>query len=544
MRAWSPAEPTPRALEQVVYGGAVLLLTLPWLWPFASGPSPQVEPWLASVACGGLLLLLAVFARVPLLPALTCAWMVAASASCVIAMLQYFGLSKGLAPWINVAPIGEAFANLRQRNQFATLTNIGLATLLLSDAAQRNFGIMRLPFSKPSSKGQPGWVVVGAAALMAAGNAASASRTGMVQLGLILILLAAWGYWRQAATRRLAWLVVLAYGSAALLLPRLAGLDPSASGILARLQDGGPACASRWVLWGNVWQLVIDKPWWGWGWGWGELDFAHFMHLYSGPRFCDILDNAHNLPLHLAVEMGLPAAVFACGLGLWVVWRARPWREASPVRQMAWAVLALILLHSMLEYPLWYGPFQIAALVCIWLLLTTRGGASVSETGVVSPPDLAQSKVCGVVTGKTIGALALLVLCLVAYAAWDYQRVSQIYLAPERRMSGYKDNTLKKIRDSRLFGNQVRFAELSTVELSPANAAYVNSLAKDLLHFSPETRVVEKVIESALLLGRDSEAREYLDRYRAAFPTDFARWASLHGIEPRLSPAPRAHGPP
>ena len=38
-------------------------------------------------------------------------------------------------------------------------------------------------------------------------------------------------------------------------------------------------------------------------------------------------------------------------------------------------------------------------------------------------------------------------------------------------------------------------------------------------------RVIEKVIESAALLGRDDEARFYLLRYRAAFPESQARWA-------------------
>ena len=50
-------------------------------------------------------------------------------------------------------------------------------------------------------------------------------------------------------------------------------------------------------------------------------------------------------------------------------------------------------------------------------------------------------------------------------------------------------------------------------------------LARDMLHYSPEPRVIEKVIESAVMLGRDDEALQYLARYRAAFPQDHARWA-------------------
>ena len=45
-------------------------------------------------------------------------------------------------------------------------------------------------------------------------------------------------------------------------------------------------------------------------------------------------------------------------------------------------------------------------------------------------------------------------------------------------------------------------------------------------HFeNNRSRVIEKLIESAVLLGRDDEAALYLARYRAAFPKDHARWA-------------------
>mgnify|MGYP000334785991 CR=1 FL=1 len=40
-------------------------------------------------------------------------------------------------------------------------------------------------------------------------------------------------------------------------------------------------------------------------------------------------------------------------------------------------------------------------------------------------------------------------------------------------------------------------------------------------------RVIEALIESAVLLGRDDEALYYLQRYRAAFPERHARWAAM-----------------
>jgi len=349
-------------------------------------------------------------------------------------------------------------------------------------------------------------VLAGVAALMAVANAASSSRTGFLQMGVLLVWAWTWG-WLIDKNARVVFLVAcLAYSAAAVLLPRLVGLDPSSSGILVRLQDGAPACASRMTLWSNVLLLIEARPWKGWGWG--ELDYAHFMAAYPGPRFCDILDNAHNLPLHLAVELGLPAALSTCGAVAWLILRGRPWRETSPVRQMAWAVLSLILVHSMVEYPLWYGPFQSAVVLSIWILWRTSPLPHRDWVG----------------TRAAVTAVAILLLASAAYAAWDYRRVSQLYLATSQRAPAYRDNTFEKVRDTWLFARQVRFAELTTTELTLENAAHVNALAHDLLHFSPEARVVEKLIESAALLGRDDEVAAYLTRYQAAFPVAHAAW--------------------
>ena len=117
-----------------------------------------------------------------------------------------------------------------------------------------------------------------------------------------------------------------------------------------------------------------------------------------------------------------------------------------------------------------------------------------------------------------------MLIAAIAYAAWDYHRISQIYLASEARDEAYRDNTLVKIRDSWLFRNQVRFAELSLTPLTRDNAEWTFNTATALLHYSPEPHVIEKVIESAVMLGRDDEAMAHMMRYRAAFPADYARW--------------------
>jgi hypothetical protein len=136
--------------------------------------------------------------------------------------------------------------------------------------------------------------------------------------------------------------------------------------------------------------------------------------------------------------------------------------------------------------------------------------------------------------------LAGFLLSLWSYTAWDYHRISQIYLQSEARDPAYRDDTLDKIRDSWLFSSQVQFAELSVTPLARENAQWTFDTASALLHYSPESRVIEKLVESAVMLGRDQEALAYLMRYQAAYPQDHARWAKVQQAQrdPQIEPPP------
>jgi len=485
----------------------LLVVAAPWLLPPVGGPSPSLVPWIFSLACMCLLIVLLprknlqgeASSVVPV------AWLTAALISSAMGLSQYFGVAWQFVSWMSPpTAFGEAFANLRQRNQFATLTNIGLASLLWCAAHKRMSGTQdwRYRFSLPL-----------AAALLAAGNAASSSRTGLLQLLLLAGFIWFWGGLRHAEIRRVLTVALVVYGAATGLLPIVRGGDSSGWGLWGRLGRGDADCASRLTLWGNVLHLIGQRPWLGWGWG--ELDYAHFMTHYDGLRFCEILGNAHNLPLHLAVELGVPIALLVCGGAIWLVLRARPWLETNPNRQLAWGVLALILLHSQLEYPLWYGPFQMGLLLCLVLLWPLPRSMPEKIAG-------AQEKYRSV----SIRILAGSLLASVAYVAWDYWRISQIYLPLDQRAVAYREQTLEKIRGSWLFRDQVRFAEFTITPLTQNNAEQLHAMGLQLLHFSPEARVVEKLIECAVMLGRDEEARFYLGRYKDAYPQEHARWAA------------------
>ncbi|SDD74147.1 O-antigen ligase [Variovorax sp. CF079] len=532
------------------------LIALSFLFPFAAGPSANVWQQLAAWSCAALLLLAgpvalparrvglwlalagvsilvrrsdnptldistviavavvglaacvgAGLARVSASRPSALAWglLAAGLINAVLGLLQYYGLAEPLAPWTTSSDLGQAYGNLRQRNQFATLISMALiAGLWLHAASGRRVRAALLP----------------AGLLLILAAAASTSRTGLLQLLLIsgTAALLAWRERHRSNGRTADYMLphplellalIPAYFAAAWLLPLLAG--SGVENMMHRLREGAPDAHSRLVLWRNVLDLIAQHPWTGWGWG--ELSFAHYSTLYDGSRFVEILDNAHNLPLHLAVELGIPAALLICGGFGWLVLAARPWRETDSARLMVWGLLGVIVLHSLLEYPLWYGPFQLVFGLCMGFLWPGSREARLKRNA-----------------GPSLAAAAVLMVA-VGYAAWDYTRISQIYLARDERLSTWRDDTLAKLRGSWLFANQVKFAKLMLTPVSAANAAEVHALAQHLLHFSPEPRVIAKLIDSAMLLGLNDEALAQAMRFKKAFPREYGRWLDNQPID-------------
>jgi len=110
-------------------------------------------------------------------------------------------------------------------------------------------------------------------------------------------------------------------------------------------------------IWSASIALIREQPWLGVGWG--GFNFA--WTLTPGiARHAGVVDNAHDLPLQLAVELGLPAALAMMGLLLFAFARAgrSAWRLEGEAGIAARAAVLLVLVmgvHSMLEYPLWYA---------------------------------------------------------------------------------------------------------------------------------------------------------------------------------------------
>ncbi len=84
--------------------------------------------------------------------------------SAVLGLLQYYGLAAPLAPWTTSPEPGQAYGNLRQRNQFATLISMALIAALWLHASRGT---------------TPARCIAGAGLLLVLAAAASTSRTGL-----------------------------------------------------------------------------------------------------------------------------------------------------------------------------------------------------------------------------------------------------------------------------------------------------------------------------------------------------------------------------
>lgn len=463
--------------------------------------------------------------------------LVGAAVSSWIGILQFTGLAKHASWLIHPTEVLEVFGNLRQRNQFASLMVMGWVACVLVWARA----------------GRMMWLAL-VMLLLTWAVAASGSRTGVLQWVLLSGLMGWWGYLGRDrfvraglqssgsdAVGRLQLGKCLIAGVMVLmtwiaLMPLLADAagNPHARGLIGRVRDEGSW--SRMALWLNTLGLIAQKPWLGWGVG--ELAYAHYStslapgsamalaHPWavSAGRFMEMPDNAHNLVLHMAFVWGVPLTFAAVALVLWLVWRGAPWAERDPMRQMAWGVLLVIGIHSMLEYPLWYGPFFMTAVMCVGILWRPEFVRNIMKKRHSAHINIGFIAII-------LGAAGI--LGALAYVAYDYHRVSQPYLQPAERAARYANDPYGHAAKTWLFQGHAQFAELvimplpSRQQASRAQAQRMHELASGLMRFSPEPRVIERLIESSVVLGKVDVAAFHLARYREAWPQAYAKWTAL-----------------
>lgn len=281
--------------------------------------------------------------------ATTLAWSLLAGGvvSVFITALQSVGWSGMLlVPKI----LAQSYGNLGQANHFADYIALALASLLYL----RVRGRVSLP------------LVIGGALLLLPLLALSGSRSSWLYLGAFVVLSLI--FMRQGGGRALlstSLLLLPAFLLIQQLLPLLAETAGGGAALMPteRMFREVSGMSVRLQIWHEAWLMFLSAPWLGVGFG--QFDWNSFVLLDQLPSGgVEPVEHAHNLLLHLLAELGVLAGVLCVGMLLG--WLRRVSRqEASPEKWWLLALLAVIGIHSMLEYPLWYTYFLGVAAVLL-----------------------------------------------------------------------------------------------------------------------------------------------------------------------------------
>ncbi|MBK9219843.1 MAG: O-antigen ligase family protein [Uliginosibacterium sp.] len=124
---------------------------------------------------------------------------------------------------------------------------------------------------------------------------------------------------------------------------------------LARASDAG-SNGQRLYDWHAAWLAIQASPWWGEGPGSFYKLSIDAMAKTGQAHFSKFAEHAHNLPLQLAAEYGVPVALLAVG-GMFGWYLKHLLRKPSPLSLWGLSCVAVTGLHSLVEYPLWYNLF-------------------------------------------------------------------------------------------------------------------------------------------------------------------------------------------
>ena len=281
------------------------------------------------------------------------------------AVLQFYGLDSLLGPLIAAlgAHRGGAYGNFGQNNHFADYLTLALISVLYLQI-----------------KGRLAWpAVASCAAIFLYVLSLSGSKATWLYLPAALAL----GLWFRSrsdapALRRAAVVVavllplfgLLQYAMAHYGLafrPALPGLpearvtpidrfvDELAHGLLP--QAGGSALGTRIYMWHQALLMWSRAPMLGVGFGqYAGVFFEQAAELsrYHIPNYDR---NSHNALMQLLAETGFVGAGLVCaGLGGWLLGLRR---RGSATAENWWmlALLSVLFIHSMIEYPLWHANF-------------------------------------------------------------------------------------------------------------------------------------------------------------------------------------------
>ncbi|MBA9845327.1 O-antigen ligase C-terminal domain-containing protein [Ralstonia pickettii] len=446
----------------------------------------------AAVACG----LGARCREVPgLVEALAVGCILGGLATIAIEYVQVFRV-QGLSPtYISVIPLTNdrrMWGNLNQANHVASYLAFGLAACLFLAQKNKSWRVpltcivplfmlgMIVTFSRTT------WLHIIAIGALA-GLVCTSGESGRRRLWLASVRLLA----LVAAFQVCSWAVDCANAFWHLGFP---------VSLNERMQTGSP---TRLLLWRHAWHMFLAHPWLGGGWG----DYAWNQYVQTdtlGPVIFSM--HAHNIFLDLLAKVGIVGtmAVAFSFLGLVrVVWRNR----VVPELAFLYAIVLVMGIHSMVEYPLHY----------LYFLLPFSFALGYADNRVLRLPSPGMAKLLSV-------AVVICGTALLGHLWGDYKAVERLSYSPEsfdKELVRYRQHGTTLLAP---FGTLAIAMHWNVV---PAMAPALVVLERQAVEFYPDSNTVQRYALALAYLGRTDEAVIQVRRLRNMFEEDYPKLSSL-----------------
>ncbi len=479
---------------------ALLTLAATWSWLVGALPASLGLSAIGTLAATALLVAGGAGARgranaSDLFAAFCWAWVVTGVCNVALALVQVFLPEMPDGNWIAASGFpGRAVGNLRQPNHLSSLL-LWSCIAVVALAEFRRLGRET------------------AAALLAAFVFAvvlTASRTGLVSV----LLLALWGLLDRRLSRPTRGLLLaapLVYALSWMAMAQWAALSQHSFGGTARLAETDIS-SSRFAIWRDTLALIRQQPWTGVGWG--EFNVAWTL-TPSPQRPVAFFDHTHNLPLQLAVELGLPLALLVMALLAWALWRGArtAWStagDAGTAQRCAMLMVLMIGLHSLLEYPLWYSYFLLPA-AWAWGFALQPAPSSAPESAPNSSPTQAAPAAA---PARPLVWAGLVLMAGTALSVIDYARVAAIFSAEST--AGSLEQRIAVGRHSLFFAHHADYAAV-TSGLAAGDPAHAYDRA---IHYLLDTRLMVAWARALAARGEIDKARDIAERLREFRKTD------------------------
>ncbi len=247
---------------------------------------------------------------------------------------------------------GRAYANFAQPNHYATLLVMGIASLGY------------LLFAGKIKK----WFFLCGTLFLCFGVLGSESRTGFLA---VILVFAIWTAELSYSNKnRTLWLhfalIVELWFCARLLWPNFATF----MGVAVSRDATNFNSSSRLILWHQLGEALLQQPWGGYGW----LQVGRAQDTVAPFFGASATASAHNFFFDMALWFGIPSAIILLAMiGKWFLGLKKDFR---PDMLYPLAVLAPLVLHSMLEFPYEYAYFLIPLGILIGFISSAFGPSS------------------------------------------------------------------------------------------------------------------------------------------------------------------------